>query len=99
LRIVYRRRALADIESIFRYIAKDNPAAARSVVARIVQALHRLERFPKSGRIGQKAGTRELSVPGLPYLAIHQIIETPEGAAVEIVAVYHTARSRQIDDY
>jgi toxin ParE1/3/4 len=68
LKIVYRLRAVKDLESISAYIARDNPVAAARVVARIVQSLNRLDRFPYSGRPGIKPETRELSVTGLPYV-------------------------------
>jgi toxin ParE1/3/4 len=98
LKIVYKRRALADLDSIFIYIARHDPRAARRVIARISEALSRLDRFPYSARPGRKPGTRELSVPGLPYVVIYRILETPS-ERVEIVAVYHTARNRKIEDY
>jgi toxin ParE1/3/4 len=99
LRIAYKRRALADLDSISAYIARENPLAARRVVGRILQSLKRLEGFPYSGRAGTKPGTRELSVPGLPYLVIYRIFEERDDGIVEIVAVYHTARNRKTTDY
>jgi addiction module RelE/StbE family toxin len=94
MKVVYRRRAHNDLESIHDYIARDNPTAARSVIARIMKSIGRLEGFPLSGRPGPKAGTRELSVPGLPYLAIYKVVDERDREFVEIVAVYHTARKR-----
>ena len=98
MRILYRRRALADLESIHRHISKDNPIAARRVISRIQRSLGRLENFPFSGRPGAKAGTRELTVPGLPYLVIYKVIPRIEANFVEVVAVYHTARRRSLDE-
>lgn len=94
MKIVYRTRAHRDLEAIFDYIAKDNPAAARRVIARIMKSVGRLERLPFSGRTGLKTGTRELSVPGLPYLAIYRVAEESDQSFVDIIAVYHTARKR-----
>jgi toxin ParE1/3/4 len=94
VRLVYRRRALADLESIFSYISKDNPRAAEAVIARIERSLKRVARFPNSARAGLKPGTREVSVPGLPYLAVYKVHEGPGEGFVEDVAVYHTARKR-----
>jgi toxin ParE1/3/4 len=94
VRLVYRRRALADLESIFSYISKDNPRAAEAVIARIERSLKRVARFPYSARAGLKPGTREVSVPGLPYLAVYKVNEGRAESFVEVVAVYHTARKR-----
>jgi plasmid stabilization system protein ParE len=99
LRVVYRRRALADLEQIHSFIAKENPVAARRVVERIGQALRRLESFPYSGRPGEKSGPRELSVTGLPYLAIYRLVDVESESFAEIVAIYHTARNRRPEDY
>lgn len=82
MRLVYRH-----------YISKDNPRAAEAVIARIKRSLDRVARFPYSGRAGLKPETREVSVPGLPYLAVYKVNEGSEGF-VEVVAVYHTAQDR-----
>jgi toxin ParE1/3/4 len=62
--------AKADIQSIYDYIASDNRAAAARVVAAIEVATERLSLSPLSGRLGAVAGTRELVIPRLPYIAV-----------------------------
>ena len=99
MRIVYRDRALSDLESIHDYIAQDNPRAAGRVIQRIKQGLQRLRTFPYSARAGAKPGTRELTIHGLPYLVIYKVVEEGGESFVEIVAVYHTSRKRLPDDY
>jgi addiction module RelE/StbE family toxin len=69
------------------FIAATNPTAARAVRHRIRTAVLRLRDFPESGRHGQVAGTRELVVPGLPYIVVY----TVRHDAVEILRVFHTA--------
>jgi toxin ParE1/3/4 len=49
-KIVWTEPALDQLDDIAEYIALDNPAAARSLVARVFKAVDRLERFPNSGR-------------------------------------------------
>jgi toxin ParE1/3/4 len=90
MKVVYVRAATRDLESIRNYIARDNPEAARRVVARIEQTANRLESFPYSGRPGPR-GIRLLSVAGLPYIVIHRI----DGDVVKVVAVFHTSRDRR----
>jgi len=70
-------------------IREENPAAALMVVDRIEQLVKRLATFPESGRVGHVPRTRELVVPGLPYLVVYRL--TPD--AVEILRVFHTARN------
>ena len=89
MKLVYLRSALRDLESIRTYITRDNPEAARRVIARIERCAERLASFPYSGRPGPR-GIRLLSVPGLPYVVIHRIQEE----TVKIVAVFHIARDR-----
>jgi len=81
-------RAVRNLTSIWEHIAKDNPAAASRVVGAIVDAAMRLEQFPLSGRAGRIEGTRELVVPGLPYIVPYRVVED----AVLISSVIHTSR-------
>lgn len=50
-------KAKADLQKIREYITSDldNPEAARNTVARIVQSMHQLEKFPLSGALLQAA--------------------------------------------
>lgn len=88
LRLRYTRRATAEVRAIQRYIARDSLSAARDVRDRIRLSIERLARFPESCRPGRVDGTRELVVPGLPYVAVYRI----EDAAVLVLAVRHAAR-------
>jgi plasmid stabilization system protein ParE len=72
------------------FIAAENPDAARRVRHRIHATVTHLSRFPESGRAGEVAGTRELVVPGLPYLIVYRV----RGERVEILRVFHTAMQR-----
>jgi toxin ParE1/3/4 len=90
MKVLYLRGALRDLEAIRNYVARDDPNAARRLVARIEQAASRLENYPLSGRPGPR-GTRLLSIPGLPYIIIHRIRDD----TVRIVAVFHTSRNRR----
>jgi addiction module RelE/StbE family toxin len=82
--------ATRSLRQVHARIAIDNAQAARKVVKRIRQAVERLAEFPESGRMGQVAGTRELVVPGLPYLVVYRIGED----SVDILRVFHTAQER-----
>jgi toxin ParE1/3/4 len=82
--------AKADIQSIFDFIAIDNPSAATRVVGIIEQATTRLGAFPLSGRKGAVEGTRELVIPRLPYIAVYCVTQTN----VEIIGVFHAAQNK-----
>jgi toxin ParE1/3/4 len=80
--------ALADIAQFHRYIATDNPRAAARVVERIQTAVRLLGDLPHSGRPGGWRGTRELVIPGTPYIVPYRA----KGDLVEILRIFHGAR-------
>ena len=86
--IVFTQRAINDMEELHAYIARRSPSRAHSVLARIRRAINRLEVFPYSGRGGRLSGTRELVVPGLPYLAVYEV----QDDRVVIQRVLHQAQ-------
>ncbi len=90
MRVRYRREALDDLISIHEYIRREDPRVATAVVSRIEQAITRLALFPNSGRPGALAETRELVVPGLPYIVVYQVTSD----AATIVAIFHGAQDR-----
>jgi hypothetical protein len=70
-----------------------SPANAASVIARILDSIdNTLAFFPFMGRAGAVAGTREWAVPGLPYLAVYEVVGDRE--ALVLRAVMHMAQHR-----
>ena len=88
MRVRWLRTALANLDAEAEYIARDNPAAANQVVATIVEAVERLERFPALGRPGRVTGTRELVVLGTPYIVPYRV----RSRVVELLRIFHAAR-------
>ena len=88
MRVRYTLQAKADLEEIFTYIARDNPAAARRVIKAIRRDIALLSSNPGIGRRGRIDGTRELVISRLPYIAAYR---TADGF-VDVLAVIHTAR-------
>ena len=79
-----------DLLGIVAWIGADNPAAAARVGRRMLDAIERLEEFPLRGRPGRSPDTRELVIPGLPYLAV-DTIDTADPRTVVILRVLHGA--------
>ena len=48
------------------YLQTSSPAAARTQMERILEAIDRLKQYPRAGRQGRIAGTRELVYLALP---------------------------------
>jgi addiction module RelE/StbE family toxin len=81
--------AAQDLEDIALYIQRDSESAAESVARTLFDAANSLELLSSRGRVGRIAGTRELVVPGLPYIVVYQV--TTE--AIQILHIYHGARN------
>jgi len=87
--VVFREESLADLDEIAQFIAQHDPTAADRVIARIHGTIYNtIDVLPLCGRLNPANNTREYAVPGLPYLVIY----VPVGAAIDVVAVFHTAR-------
>lgn len=89
MRIVWTRHYLIELASIGDYIGQHNPRAA----ARIVNEIHSktarlLSANPFLGRVGEIKGTRELVIPGTPYIVAYRVTDTQ----IEILFVQHGAR-------
>ena len=90
MRIRWTESAAQDLTRICDYLEEHgSPATARRVAAVIYDCIGSLEAFPRRGRIGRKIDTRELVIPGLPYLAIYRLHRD----VIEIIRILHGAQS------
>lgn len=93
MKVAIRAAAAADLEEIYRWIAKDSPANARAVLDRLIDAVETtIPAFPYIGRTGRIRATREWIVSGLPYNIIYTIDEARE--LITIIGVFHGAQNR-----
>ena len=88
--IRWRYSAVSDLAHIRDYITERNPTAADAIVSRVLHSVEILEAFPKYGRPGQVRGTREVVVPGLPYIVVYIDTDTD----VDVIAVFHGSQGR-----
>ena len=88
MRIVWQDRAESDLDGIAEHIMETDPSAALRVVSAIRDAARMLAEHPGIGRTGRVEGTRELVIPGLPYILPYQV----EDRVIRILAVMHTSR-------
>jgi toxin ParE1/3/4 len=90
-RVIWSPRALADLDAIEAYIAKDRPVAGQRLVAKIVKRAKRIELFPLSGSIVQEDDRQR-------YRQIlqgnYRVIYRHESAAntAFVITVIHAAR-------
>jgi toxin ParE1/3/4 len=76
-------------QAISEYLKERHPQYWQPTIRRLYQTLLSLKQFPNLGRPGREEGTRELSFPPLPYVAIYRVKEQ----TVEILRIYHGARN------
>jgi len=84
----YTRLALADLDEACSFISLDRPDAARAMALRIKHLVEELQQFPDRGRDGRVAGTRELVVPGTPFIVAYRVTRQE----IWILAIIHGAR-------
>jgi plasmid stabilization system protein ParE len=60
---------------------------------RIRETIQLLATFPMLGHEGVLLGTREMVVPGLPYVVVYRIDRSGAGALI-VLGVYHGAQRR-----
>ena len=86
--IKWTRAALASVDEIAGFIAKDNPTRATSFVLELQAAVTQLQAHSGMGRAGRVPGTREL-VLHKNYIATYRV----RGDDVEILRLHHAARN------
>lgn len=88
MKLAWTRLALADLASAYAFIADENPSAAARSVERIRKALEAVRRHPEIGRSGRVEGTRELIIPGTPFIVAYRA----KAKRIEILSVIHGSR-------
>ncbi len=81
--------AVADLQDIHDWIARDSPRYARAMVSRLVEAVEQLVVQPRSGRTMPEAHDptiRELIVES--YRLVYRVRDEH----VEVITVFHAAR-------
>ena len=76
MRIEWSAHAVADLKAISEHIEQDrNLETANRVTRAIYEAIQSLRRLPYRGRYGRVENTRELVVPGLPWIAVYEVLQ------------------------
>lgn len=88
MKIEWSARARGDLLEIFDYILLENPRAAGEVLERIEGGVANLADHPGLGRPGRVEHTRELVIPGIPYILPYFV----RSERIIILRVMHSAR-------
>jgi toxin ParE1/3/4 len=88
-RIRWTNQALADLEAIGHFIARDAPSVAQVFIDHVFEAVKRLEVFPRSGRVVPEIGQEDIrEILYGSYRVVYVVGE----AEVNILTVFHASR-------
>jgi toxin ParE1/3/4 len=93
--IRWTTQALADLEAIGDFIARDAPSFAQIFVDRVFDAVERLENFPRSGRIVPEISQEEMREIIFGSYRIVYLLNEDE---VNILTVFHASRQLRASD-
>ena len=85
MRLYWTPIAMGHLRAAYEYVARENAAAAETLVEQIFAVVERLEQYPRMGRV---EGTRELVIAGTAFVVVYRV----EAERVEVLAVLHAAR-------
>lgn len=88
MRVSWLQQAVLDLDEIETYISEDSPVAAVDVVIKIIKSISCLREQQGIGRTGRVPDTKELVIPGLPYIVPYRV----KDGVVQVLRVYHTSR-------
>ncbi len=89
--VILTPQSLADLESIVRHIARDNPARARSFGNQLIDKALSIESLPKRGRIVPElndSSVREIILGS--YRIIYEVLHEPN--RIFVLRFWHAAR-------
>lgn len=89
LSIKWTAPAKRDILEATKHALKDDPAKAEKLADALFKAVEQLALFPGSAPPGRIEGTRQLSLPKLPFVIIYKIGFTD----LHILRILHTRRN------
>jgi toxin ParE1/3/4 len=84
--------ALARLQEIRAYVARDKPEAAERLATRIVAVVEALRDHPRLGRAGTEPAIRELVIGGTPYIVLYRV----RRQRVIISTIRHGAQRREV---
>jgi toxin ParE1/3/4 len=90
MKLVYSRRALADLDRIATYYASTaSPAIAESIGLRLASVIDRISRAPETApRVSQRSQVRVVAVVRYPFRIFYRLRDD----TVDILHIRHTSR-------
>ena len=92
--VIWAPQAIQDVEAIRAHVARDSAHYADLVVERIVAAVERLQKHPRSGRMVPELGDE--SIREIVH-GNYRIVYRLRHELVEVATVFHGARLFRLD--
>ena len=87
--LTWSPEAIDDLNSLRAQVSMDDPVAAKRVALHILHCIEELlPPNPQLGHPGRVPGTRELVIPGTPYIVPYRM----KGDVVQIITILHGAQ-------
>jgi toxin ParE1/3/4 len=83
--LIWSRRAVQQLADLRDFISQDSEQSASDVATSILATVELLKSHPDIGRPGRILGTRELVIPGTPYIVPYRVRQ----GRLELIAVFH----------
>jgi addiction module RelE/StbE family toxin len=87
--IRWTRDAVHQLAAAVDYVATDNVKAADVLYLKITESVRQLESFPMAGREARVKNSRELVIPGTPYIVAYGLRGK---STVQVLALLHGRR-------
>jgi plasmid stabilization system protein ParE len=89
MKLVYSRRALADLDEMANYYSVNaSPALAQSIERRLSHTIERIRSMPESApRVSQRSHVRALAVVRYPFRIFYRLRDR-----IDILHIRHTSR-------
>jgi toxin ParE1/3/4 len=91
MNLKWTEEALQQLREAYDFIQLDKPSAAARMADMIQSAANQLRFFPSMGRPSKRPKTRELAIPGTPFILVYRV----QHEQVELLALYHGAQNWQ----
>jgi toxin ParE1/3/4 len=86
--VIWFKRAIWDLRSVYAYITRDNPRAAQKTVNQIKDKVSLLGEQPGIGRPGRIPNTKELIIDHTPFILPYRV----RNNKIEILRVLDASR-------
>lgn len=88
MKVIWTKKALIALDSIYKYISEDNEVLAKKIITHVVNTVETtVKNFPRIGRAGNVFGTREYVISEYPYVVVY----TVKNSCLQVLKIIHAS--------